>query len=213
MKAIIYKIQNITTLDCYIGSSANYSRRKKRHFEDLKKGNHHSIILQRAYNKYGVDLFEISILESFEYFTKKDILNREQYYLDFIKPIYNICKTAGSQLGSTRSLEFKELCRKRMKGKEPWNKGLKTGSQSKEAIFNRKQSLKGRIVTIETKNKIKSGVSKPIIQYDKNGVFIKEWESAKKASLELNFCYTALVKYLTGNSNITTFKNNIWKRK
>jgi len=212
MKAIIYKIQNITNSDCYVGSSSNYSRRKKRHFEDLKKGNHHSIILQRAYNKYGVDLFEISILESFEYITKQDILNKEQFYLDTIKPVYNICKTAGSQLGSKRDVNFKEACRKRMKGKTPWNKGIKTGKQSKEAIFNRKTSLKGRIVTTETKDKIKKGISKPIAQFNSEGEFIKNWESAKQASLELNFCYTALVKYLTGKSNIKTFKNFIWKR-
>ena len=54
MKTVIYKIENLLTSDCYIGSTNNYSRRSKRHFEDLKSNKHHSIKLQRAVNKYNI---------------------------------------------------------------------------------------------------------------------------------------------------------------
>jgi hypothetical protein len=38
-------------------------------------------------------------LEILEYCEPNEVLNREQYYLDNLKPEYNIVKTAGSTLG------------------------------------------------------------------------------------------------------------------
>lgn len=152
--AVIYKIENLVTSDCYVGSTTNYSRRKKRHFEDLKCGNHHSIKLQRAYTKYGIEAFRVFELESFEFQTKEHLLNREQFYIDAIKPKYNICLVAGSQLGSKRSEQFKKDCSNRMRGKKAWNKGLKTGSQSETTKNKRSKALTGRKHSEETKIKI-----------------------------------------------------------
>ena len=59
----IYEIRNLITGDCYIGSSMNITQRKNRHFRDLKNNSHHSIILQRAYCKYGIDAFMFNIIE------------------------------------------------------------------------------------------------------------------------------------------------------
>ena len=48
-------------------------------------------------------------LEILEYNEKAKILEREQYYLDRLKPTYNICKVAGSSLGrvTNRSTRLK----------------------------------------------------------------------------------------------------------
>ena len=46
--------------------------------------------------KYGYNKFKLEILE---YCTKENVLNREQYYIDSIKPEYNILKIAGSMEG------------------------------------------------------------------------------------------------------------------
>lgn len=108
MKAIIYKIINIKTEDFYIGSSAQYKRRKGKHLYDLRKNKHPCVHLQNSYNKHGLINFEFHILEEFEYASKDEILNKEQYYLDTLKPIYNICSKAGSPLGVKRSEEFKK---------------------------------------------------------------------------------------------------------
>lgn len=52
-------------------------------------------------------------LEILEYCDKAKILEREQYYLDTLKPTYNICKVAGSSLGrvtnSSTRLKLKYL--------------------------------------------------------------------------------------------------------
>ena len=109
MKSGIYKIINNITKDIYIGSSVNLSNRKSRHFRDLEKNIHHSIILQRAVNKYKIENFDFIILE---YCDKNDLLIREQYYLDTLFPLYNILKNAGNSLGHIVTEETKIKHRK-----------------------------------------------------------------------------------------------------
>ena len=97
----IYKILNKSNNKCYIGSTINFNDRRNLHFSKLKRGKHHSIILQRAYDKYGIDNFEFIILEECE---NDNLLEREQWYFDNYHPEYNIAKIAGNTLGviSTR---------------------------------------------------------------------------------------------------------------
>lgn len=104
----IYKIENTITGDCYIGSSINIVQRKNRHFKDLKNKKHHSIILQRAYNKYGECSFYFKIIIIIK--EALMLLPLEQYYLDKFKPKYNISPTAGSPLGCKHT---KETCEKK----------------------------------------------------------------------------------------------------
>lgn len=96
MKSGIYKIENQITKDIYIGSSVHLTNRKSRHFKDLGKNIHHSIILQRAVNKYGIENFIFIVLENCE---KEDLLIKEQHYLDTLLPLYNILTQAGNSLG------------------------------------------------------------------------------------------------------------------
>ena len=61
--AYIYQIINKLTQKRYIGETLNAEERKQRHFSDLRKNNHHSEKLQRAFNKYGEENFEFGIIE------------------------------------------------------------------------------------------------------------------------------------------------------
>lgn len=116
MTSGIYKIENTLTKDFYIGSTIDLKSRELRHFKDLKNGNHHSIILQRVYNKYGKTNLKFIVLE--EDLLKENLLLREQYYIDTLSPLYNICKIAGSPLGTKHSIESsnkkREYVRKNM---------------------------------------------------------------------------------------------------
>lgn len=95
----------------YIGSSANITKRLRKYYcinylnNKIIKDNSR---IYRALLKYGHSNFNLEILE---YCDKKSLINREQYYLDLLKPEYNICKTAGSMLGFKHSektlLKFK----------------------------------------------------------------------------------------------------------
>jgi len=70
----------------YIGSSVDIAYRWARHKRQLRNGNHHSIHLQRAWDKYGEENFEFKVIEE----CSEDItFKREQYYLDLYKSYNN----------------------------------------------------------------------------------------------------------------------------
>ncbi len=58
------------------------------------------IAIYDAILKYGHSNFSLEILE---YCDQSDLIKREQYYFDSLKPEYNILKTAGSLLGFKHS--------------------------------------------------------------------------------------------------------------
>lgn len=73
-----------------------------------------NIYLNRAIEKYGIDNFEITVLE---YVSKECLDEREQYWLDFYKSYlflngYNICRYASSTRGYKHTQEVKNKLRK-----------------------------------------------------------------------------------------------------
>lgn len=118
----IYKINNKITNDFYIGSTINFDKRKSTHLYMLKLNKHHSIVLQRAYNKYGIDAFEFIVLEKTDAI---NILEREQYFLNLLKPIYNISKDSTAPMTNRKhTQESKTKMSKKHKG-NTYNKGKK----------------------------------------------------------------------------------------
>lgn len=91
MEGYIYIILNKVNNKFYLGSTNNPHKRKLRHFRELSNNKHHSILLQRAINKYGIDNFEFILIE-----TNVNYVKREQYLLDTIdlKESYNVSITA-----------------------------------------------------------------------------------------------------------------------
>jgi len=79
---VVYQIRNIKNGKIYIGSTIDYVGRQKRHLRRLTNGNHHSIILQRSWDKHGSDNFIFEVLEII--YDKGVLLEREQYYLDMV---------------------------------------------------------------------------------------------------------------------------------
>ena len=87
----IYKITNLVNGKFYIGSSVKMMIRKREHLDKLRRNIHSNKHLQRAWNKYGQDNFEFSVIELCSY---DDLECREQHYLDNLCPQYNIAKYA-----------------------------------------------------------------------------------------------------------------------
>ena len=109
----IYRITNKLTGDFYIGQSANISNRFRKYFTISYISSKKGLIISRALLKYGYSNFFVTILE---YCNSSDLLQREQYYFDKLKPQYNILKIAGSSLGSKLSEETKAKISKALKG-------------------------------------------------------------------------------------------------
>jgi group I intron endonuclease len=139
---VIYKIKNKINNKFYIGSAVNFINRKKTHLHRLRKNIHHSIVLQNSWNKYGEDNFIFEIIEECE---KENLIVREQYYIDTLKPYFNVAKKAGSSLGIKHTDEAK-------KNMSIAQKGRKHTDKTKEKIS---ESHKGMVHTKETKEKLR----------------------------------------------------------
>ena len=73
------------------------------------------------------------------------------------------------------------------------------------------ESHKGKKHTEETKQKLKVYFSKPILQYTKDMIFIREWESGKLASEILNINYYGINNCCNGRTQSSG--GYIWKYK
>ena len=113
MSCCIYQIKNIINNNSYVGSAMNFNKRRNKHKGFLNKGIHHSVYLQSAWKKYGEDFFEFIVLENI--LDKNDLIKKEQYYIDILRPAYNMCPTAGSRLGTKHSEEVKDKMKKSQK--------------------------------------------------------------------------------------------------
>lgn len=101
----VYQIRNTETGKLYIGSSVNVARRLYMHRRMLVAGTHHSIALQRAWDKHGAEAFDFSLLKEVP---EGDLLAAEQACIDAAQSFgdggYNMCPVAGTRAGSKQPL-------------------------------------------------------------------------------------------------------------
>lgn len=137
----IYKIFFLDPTHFYIGSTFSLQKRFRDHRNDLRRKCHRNEKLQRAWNKYGEEAFHFEIVELV---ASLDVLiEREQYYLDALKPYYNICPTAQSTRGVKRSAEIRAKLSAAHKGQTPPNKGVPMSPESKAKLSAAKKGKPG----------------------------------------------------------------------
>lgn len=158
----IYQIINLINGKTYVGSSVNLERRLNEYLNplyisrNLKKGN--SKIL-KALLKYDYINFEFKILEfiEFETSTKSErrnlLLNKEQYFINEIKPEYNINQEAGNNLGRIYDQEVRRKMSLAKKGK-PGNKKGAILSLESRALFREKSGMATGITMLNENNEI-----------------------------------------------------------
>lgn len=88
----------------YIGSCVDFRLRTMVHQSQLLHNCHANQILQAHANKYSVNDFVFALLEEC---IQDQLLIREQYYLDFLHPYFNICQVAGSRAGTRHNFKTK----------------------------------------------------------------------------------------------------------
>lgn len=150
----IYKISSTFDDRCYVGSACNLYDRYHKHKKALRNNSHFNGKLGNFVKKYSLSSLTFEIIE---YCSKSDLIKREQYYLDTLKPCFNILAIAGSRLGFKSTPEtIKKLSEShvgyvasaetRKKLSEIW-KGKKHTEEAKRKMSDAK---KGRLVTPET---------------------------------------------------------------
>lgn len=273
----IYKISSKIKPDrIYVGSSFNVYYRWKKHLNYLRKNKHDNIKIQNHFNKYGeLDLdFEILLLCD-----KDKLFENEQFYIDKLKPWFNICPIAGNCKGVKQSQETIQKRISKIKGRPSKNKGKKLGKRSletrkrlsdskmgsKNPNFGKPPVNKGIPRSEETRKKISEALignipwnkgtakpkekkpkrlastafkkghlpwctgkslpkkmidrlielgeqrSVPVLQYDKDGNFIKEWKSFASVRRELNISSSNVVQCAKGKTK--SAGGFVWKYK
>lgn len=111
----IYSISDGDTV-LYVGGASNMRERFGNHLWRLEKGNHPNPTLREAFSRLGrAGLLFTRLL----YCAKKDLRLYEQLVMDALKPIGNLCPTAGSPLGLKQSAATKEKKRQALQGRAP----------------------------------------------------------------------------------------------
>lgn len=82
----VYAIYCKSNNKLYIGSAVNFHARLKRHLYHLRNDKHHSIKLQRAFNKYEIENFIFIILENVD---KSELLDKESYWINHLNSYKN----------------------------------------------------------------------------------------------------------------------------
>lgn len=140
----VYKIYCIENNKYYIGStSKTFKQRFTQHASKLKNNKHACAHLQNAYNKYGEDSFEFSIIESIEEISI--ILEREKFWIDDLNACDNTigfntnpnpeesaatCNVVKEKIRDTLKEKYKDGVphlkeHEFKKGHTPWSKGKK----------------------------------------------------------------------------------------
>ena len=203
-KSGIYQIINLINGKTYVGSSVNLKRRVNEYLNplyisrNLKKGNSK---IFKALLKYGYINFEFKILEFIEFETSQSkserrnlLLNKEQYFINEIKPEYNINQEAGNNLGRIYGEEVKRKMSLAKIGK-PGNK-------------------KGAILSLESRAlfREKSGKIKGISMLNENNELLSQFKSIQLASegtgisrIRISRCARGIRKQLIENGKVFKF--------
>jgi group I intron endonuclease len=193
----IYKIANPKG-KIYIGKSINLEKRKKDYSRfSQTKGQpliHNSII------KYGWENHQFEIIEEC---TLEQLNEREIYWIDRFNCIEEgLNLKQGGEGGNHHPETILKMRNTKLNKKQPW-------SIPQATIMGK--ANKGKIRTEEFKNNIRLNNSKPILQYDKQGNFIKEWECGFDAARFLGKQNSAISECCNGKRKIAY--GYIWKFK
>lgn len=183
----IYSITNKVNGKRYIGSTyCNFYDRFCAHRSTLNRKCHSSILMQRAWDKYGQDAFEFEVLEVINV----DLDKREIYYINLYKSSlpefgYNIStETNNARLGHQQSEQTREAISKKLKGirrsKITIDKMVNSKIGVKNPMYGKKQSLE----YIEKRVK---GLRKSIIRSDG-----KIYPSLKEAARDMGVKYQGI---------------------
>ena len=100
----------------YIGSSANVQHRIWEHLNCLEKNKHHSVVLQREFNKYGLEKFKFYLVKEIKKRDRGKLVYWEQYFIDYYSPEYNMCPEAFSCLGRICTQSHRDKIAKAIRG-------------------------------------------------------------------------------------------------
>ena len=157
----IYKIINVVNNKFYIGSAVNFSRRKTRHFSELRTGKHNNRYLQASWDKHGEAAFVFVVVEEVQ--DKAVLLEAENRWLkehvgkDYC---YNLGVDATApMLGMSGELSPTWGRQHTDEDKAKIGAASKARIQSNEEKAKRRATMKGHELSVATRAKISATLS------------------------------------------------------
>lgn len=199
----VYKIVNTITDDVYVGSALNFYKRKYYHLYDLKNKKHHSPILQNSWNKYGCDVFCFVVIEEID--KNEDLIIREQYWMDELKPVFNVAKIAGSPLGVKHTLQSRVNMSNAQKGKSLKERGHKDKCEC--CFCKSKKGINHFFFGKKRSNEDKKKVSDGLKEYYKNGGINSRKNKKLKLSTKKKITKKLMIPISQYNRNGKFIKN------
>ena len=211
----VYKLSFQGSEKFYVGSTTeSFKRRFLRHLKELKKSKHVNNILQKAYIKYDKKI----ILEILEVCKSEDCISREQFYIDTLKPEYNICQIAGNTFGIKPSEKSLLATSKKVDMFDVNGNFIKTFKSRMEAFretgicsscIGQAIREKGLAQGFQFRNhgeffklpRYEKSTSQKILQYSLDGEFIKEYPSILEASKSLSIPVGNISKHLSDETD------------
>jgi group I intron endonuclease len=218
----IYKITNPKG-KVYIGQSINIERRFKEYKRLAKRSAGRKIL--NSLKGYGVENHTFEVIEEC---LKEQLHEREYYWKKYYTSVEDglNCDYFDSS-GGPRSEETKQRISEGAKGKKRSEETKQKLRKPKTEEHKQNISKAKQNISEETKRKISEGKKgktpnrdyktwakqqqKPILQYDLEGNFIKEWEGTKVAAAYLGCDPTTITANLRGITK--KGYGYIWKRK
>lgn len=173
----------------YVGSASltGMYRRYRGHLYLAKGG---SVLVNRAVIKYGINNFAFIVIETIpaeKLNCKNTLLSMEQKYLDLLKPVYNILKTAGSVMNLKWSISSRENFRQSIinnKDRIAKFRALQLGKiVSEESRELMRIAALNRLVSEETRLKMSKNNAKSLkLTAYINGTVFKQFTSIAEAA-------------------------------
>ncbi len=143
----------------YAGSAKDIRARWSMHRHELRKGVHHSRFLQRAWKKHREDAFIFRVIEECD---PERCLEREQFWIDTLAPVFDMHLLARSPLGVKRSAETRAKLSKLASARIPPMSGNRHTEETKAKMRRRviseatREKMRNKVVSEETRAKIRA---------------------------------------------------------
>ena len=197
----IYRITNPKG-KVYIGKSININKRLDYYKYNSHRKNQHK--LNNSISKYG---FENHTLEIIEQCDESKLDEREIYWINHYNSVESGLNLTYGGEGGRLSQEVKDKKSISMTGKKHSLSTRKKMSDSKKGHSMYTDDWRK---SISESNKGGTS-SKPVLQYDKQGNFIKEWSSKIEASIKLSINKVSITNNTSGLTK--SAGGYIWKNK
>jgi group I intron endonuclease len=135
-KSGVYKIVNLQNNKVYIGScQGSIRKRVNQHKHYLRKSSHHSKKLQNAWNKYGEEAFDFSLVELCEARVCIELEQKWIYIYDAFNKGYNCNPRAANCEGRGRTLETKKKISNSLKGRKNPSTSRRVGRYHEDGLL------------------------------------------------------------------------------